>query len=75
MPCGRSPAGAPGRNLQPRRPAGSTPSRSHPQPHWHTQHDALPGNLQPRREGRATDRTLVHVQELHDAPLAPLTTF
>ncbi|MFI1398772.1 UDP-N-acetylmuramate dehydrogenase [Streptomyces sp. NPDC020681] len=26
-------------------------------------------------ERRATDRTLVPVQELHDAPLAPLTTF
>ncbi|MFE6162785.1 UDP-N-acetylmuramate dehydrogenase, partial [Streptomyces sp. NPDC056486] len=25
--------------------------------------------------GGATDRTLEHVQELHDAPLAPLTTF
>jgi UDP-N-acetylmuramate dehydrogenase len=29
----------------------------------------------PRREAGAADRTLVHVQELHDAPLAPLTTF
>ncbi|MCX5585090.1 UDP-N-acetylmuramate dehydrogenase [Streptomyces erythrochromogenes] len=29
----------------------------------------------PRRDARGTDRTLVHVQELHDAPLAPLTTF
>ncbi|WP_406405343.1 UDP-N-acetylmuramate dehydrogenase [Streptomyces sp. NBC_00879] len=29
----------------------------------------------PRPSGGATDRTLVPVQELHDAPLAPLTTF
>ncbi|MFF8842350.1 UDP-N-acetylmuramate dehydrogenase [Streptomyces sp. NPDC015127] len=29
----------------------------------------------PRPSGAATDRTLVPVQELHDAPLAPLTTF
>ncbi|MEV8318863.1 UDP-N-acetylmuramate dehydrogenase [Streptomyces sp. NPDC059900] len=29
----------------------------------------------PRPSGGATDRTLEHVQELHDAPLAPLTTF
>ncbi|MEU6755903.1 UDP-N-acetylmuramate dehydrogenase [Streptomyces sp. NPDC046685] len=29
----------------------------------------------PRRDARGTDRTLVPVQELHDAPLAPLTTF
>lgn len=29
----------------------------------------------PRPSGGPTDRTLVPVQELHDAPLAPLTTF
>ncbi|WP_307717751.1 UDP-N-acetylmuramate dehydrogenase [Streptomyces sp. V4I23] len=29
----------------------------------------------PRPSGAAADRTLVPVQELHDAPLAPLTTF
>ncbi|MEV6650293.1 UDP-N-acetylmuramate dehydrogenase [Streptomyces sp. NPDC051219] len=29
----------------------------------------------PRPSGGAADRTLVPVQELHDAPLAPLTTF
>ncbi|MEV6787865.1 UDP-N-acetylmuramate dehydrogenase [Streptomyces sp. NPDC051098] len=34
-----------------------------------------PGSSRVSPSGAATDRTLVPVQELHDAPLAPLTTF
>ncbi|MGW5865896.1 UDP-N-acetylmuramate dehydrogenase [Streptomyces sp. NPDC055239] len=45
------------------------PSASEPAP------PASPHGPWPRPRGGATDRTLEHVQELHDAPLAPLTTF
>ncbi|WP_443043090.1 UDP-N-acetylmuramate dehydrogenase [Streptomyces sp. NBC_00370] len=49
-------------------PTGTSTQHQHPAPAPATTVRGPPSR-------RATDRTLVPVQELHDAPLAPLTTF
>lgn len=50
------------------------PAAAHPGPMTRAPCRTHPRSVAPP-SGAATDRTLVPVQELHDAPLAPLTTF